>query len=83
MAKAIYTIVFEVRSNGVKVTVPALPGFSFEADDIIAAQVDAKVYLEAYLKMLRKIGKPIPSESELFRVESTLIQVNAPRTMRA
>ena len=79
MAKLVYTVAFEVSSNRVKITAPALPGVYFTSDALPDAKPEWKDYLEAFLRLLRKAHKPVLAEPKQYRIENVFIEVTSPR----
>jgi len=83
MSKEFYTVLVQgCHNKGVKVTVPAVPGFEFAAPTRIIGLDRAPKQLEAFLKRVAKAGQPIPEQPEGFFVQESLMWVNAPKPMR-
>ena len=84
MAKVLYTILFQIGpKRDVKVTVPSLRGFHFRAPTFKAALYRSPKAIESFLRALAKAGKSVPREPKLFRLDTMLVEVNAPRVKEA
>jgi predicted RNase H-like HicB family nuclease len=77
MAKVVYTVRFEVTANRAKLTAPAVPGYHFTAECRPEAKRECKDYIEAFLRLLHKAHKALPTEPKNFSVQNVFIEIAA------
>jgi hypothetical protein len=76
MLEGVYQILItQMSKSSTQVTVPAIPGFSFEAANPLAAIKDASRRIEVHLRSLARSGQRIPKERPGVRIEKLMIRV--------